>query len=71
MSDKKRCYVCGRGGTRQFRWMPERRVEIPERFGGGSTVVGGWHECSNKDACLRRCFEQQRRHATYGEGEFA
>jgi len=68
----KRCYVCGREGARQFRHVPEQEVDIAERFGGGSTVVGGWDECANKDACRRRCHEQARRHASYyGEGEFA
>lgn len=56
-----RCFVCGREGVRQFRLVPETTVKIAERYGGGTTVVGGFHECSNKAACRRRSAEQTRR----------
>ena len=52
--ETKRCYVCRREGTQQFRWVPESEVGLPKRFGGGTAVVGGWHACSNKNACHRR-----------------
>jgi thymidine kinase len=46
----KRCHVCGRQGTKQFRLIPETTITA---FGPPFTV-GGWWECSAKKACWRR-----------------
>lgn len=58
MAEGLRCFVCGREGTRQFRRVPELTVDLLKRYGGGTTVVGGWDECANKDACRRRVAKQ-------------
>jgi hypothetical protein len=66
----KRCYVCGREGVRGFCHVPEVTVQIAERFGGGETVVGGWDECANKDACRRRIAAAHRLSGHHPESEY-
>jgi hypothetical protein len=46
----KRCYVCGREGSRRFRWIPETVITHL----GPPFTVGGWWECAVKRACWQR-----------------
>lgn len=48
LQTKRQCHLCGRYGTRGFRWVPETTEPW------GKTKVGGWWKCEAYKACLER-----------------